>query len=76
MKREIKDIKFWEAWMTSNGYSIDFDKYGLWAEDYVEEHRWKDIFEMMMQYASEEIEKIQEQIDDGCRELEEKYDFD
>jgi len=58
---EIRNLEFWENWLTAHGYSIDFDKDGLWAEDWIEEHKWKDVFELMSQYASEVVENTQKQ---------------
>lgn len=53
---EIRNLKFWQDWLIAHGYSLDFDKDGFWAEDWIQEHKWVDIFELMSQYASEVLE--------------------
>lgn len=54
----MKDLEFWEDWLTSHGYSIDFDKDGIWAESWIQEHKWIDVFELMSQFASEVMQDI------------------
>ena len=46
-EEQINDLK---QFLQKQGYSIDFDEDGLWTEDYVSEHRWKDVFELMEEY--------------------------
>lgn len=57
---EIQSIDYWKEWLIVHGYSLDFDKDGLWAEDWIQEHKWNDIFELMSQYASEREAKWRE----------------
>lgn len=49
----MKDLEFWEEWLTTHGYSMDFDEDGLWAESWIQEHKWIDVFELMVRYSSE-----------------------
>lgn len=61
-KSEIKkpdvDLTFWETWLTTHGYSIEFDADGLWAESWIQEHKWVDIFDLMLQFAIEQNIKM------------------
>lgn len=43
----------------NQGYSLfdERDKNGFWVEEYVSEHKWKDIFEMMQDYADWELKR-------------------
>lgn len=54
-----------EAFLESIGYEFDKDKDGLWKEETwcseYNEHKIKDIFEMMEQYASEKVKKYAEE---------------
>ena len=37
-------------WLSRQGYEFEFDKDGFWFEEYITEHKWKDVFEMMHKY--------------------------
>jgi len=45
-------------WMEKRGYSFDKDKDGFWFEEYVQEHRWCEVFELMVDYALEAVEAL------------------
>ena len=51
------NLEYWQKWLIEHGYQIEFDDDGLWAEDWVQEHKWVDIFDLMMQFAIEQQSK-------------------
>ena len=52
------NLEYWQKWLTEHGYQIEFDDDGLWAEDWVQDHKWVDIFDLMMQFAIEQQSKM------------------
>ena len=48
MTRDKEYYKIGE-WLKTQGYEINL-KDDLWFEDYVQDHKWKDIFDLMLDY--------------------------
>lgn len=38
-------------WLEAQGYSFRRDPDGFWFEDYVDDHRWSDVMELMDKYS-------------------------
>lgn len=49
MDREIDYINF-GSWLISKGYMLNIDEDGFWFEDYCTDHKWKDIFDLIIEY--------------------------
>ena len=68
------NLEYWQKWLTEHGYQIEFDDDGLWAEDWVQEHKWVDIFDLMMQFAIEQQSKMPTENDIGEEVLSKHYE--
>ena len=62
--------KYYEiaGWLELNGYSFDKTDDGLWWEEEVTEHKWKDIFCIMYTYSAHEVRKCRSVEAEGYEE--------
>jgi len=56
MNKEEKLYNRIADYFDSVGYEFERDEDGFWFEEYVKDHKWKDIFELMEKYAKLRIE--------------------
>lgn len=54
-------------WLNSKGYDLDLDEDGFWFEDYISEHKWKDIFDLMLDFHAQQVEGVTDE------EIEKQY---
>jgi hypothetical protein len=49
-------------YLVSTGYDFEFDSDGFWFEEYVDDHKWKDVFELMEEYSQHQIKLLLEDL--------------
>lgn len=52
MDKELDYIAIGQ-FLNARGYNFLFDKDGLWFENYCKDHKWKEIFELMIAWRDE-----------------------
>jgi len=58
-KNEYEMYEYISKWMEeTQGYGFQKDPDGFWFEEYLTEHKWKDVFELMQKYAEYVVSKL------------------